>query len=82
MAVAHRAGAFNKFTSVSKYLPINESRKAQFKKETESYPVLQIVSKYIKEGWPKPKSYKNVNHELKAYYKVKNDLHVTEDLIF
>ncbi|GFX56279.1 retrovirus-related Pol polyprotein from transposon 297 [Trichonephila clavipes] len=39
--------------TISKHLPMSEKRRVQFKKETELDPELQIVVKYIKEGWPK-----------------------------
>ncbi|GFV98607.1 putative RNA-directed DNA polymerase from transposon BS [Trichonephila clavipes] len=48
--------------TISKRLPMSEKRHVQFKKETELDPELQIVVKYIKEGWPK--SYKNVDNSV------------------
>ncbi|GFS91590.1 retrovirus-related Pol polyprotein from transposon 297 [Trichonephila clavipes] len=50
--------------TISKHLPMSENRCVQFKKETELDPELQIVVKYIKEGWPK--SYKNVDNSVKT----------------
>lgn len=66
--------------SISKYLPMSERRLAQFKKETELDSDLQMVMKYIKEGWPK--CYKKVDSSVKTYYKVKNDLHINNGLLF
>ncbi|GFS36678.1 transposon Tf2-6 polyprotein [Nephila pilipes] len=66
--------------TVSKHLPMSEKRLAQFKKETELYPELKIVVKYIKEGWPK--SYKSVDNSVKTYYKIKNNLYIQEGLLF
>ncbi|GFW99793.1 integrase_H2C2 domain-containing protein [Trichonephila clavipes] len=46
--------------TISKHLPMSEKKRVQFKKETELDPELQIVVKYIQEGWPQ--FYKNVTH--------------------
>ena len=66
--------------TISKYLPMSEKRTVQFKRETESDSELQKVIKYIKDGWPE--SYKSVDSSVKTYYKVKNDLHVNDGLLF
>ncbi|GFX92973.1 uncharacterized protein K02A2.6 [Trichonephila clavipes] len=70
----------NIVNTISKHLPMREKRREQFKKETEFDPELQIVVKYIKEGWPK--SYKNVDNSVKTYYKIKNNIYIQEELLF
>ncbi|GBL65032.1 Transposon Ty3-I Gag-Pol polyprotein, partial [Araneus ventricosus] len=66
--------------AISKHLPMSEKRIMQFKRETELDPELQIVVKYIQEGWPQ--SCKKVDNSVKLYYKVKNDLYINEGLLF
>ncbi|GBN74205.1 hypothetical protein AVEN_207695-1 [Araneus ventricosus] len=66
--------------TISKHLPMSEKKIMQFKRETELDPELQIVVKYIQEGWPK--CYKKVDNSVKLYYKVKNDLYINEGLLF
>ncbi|GBO04530.1 hypothetical protein AVEN_267436-1 [Araneus ventricosus] len=68
---------FNTVHTISKHLPMSEKRIIQFKRETELDPELQIVVKYIQEGWPK-----NVESSVKLYYKVKNDLYINEGPLF
>ncbi|GBL80022.1 hypothetical protein AVEN_29040-1 [Araneus ventricosus] len=66
--------------SISKHLPMSENRINQFKQETKAVSYLQIVLKYIKEGWLV--SLKNVPNIVKPYFKAQNDLHTNEGLIF
>ena len=66
--------------TTSKYLPMSEKRTVQFKRETESDSELQKIINYIKDSWPE--SYKIVDSSVKTYYKVKNDLHINDGLLF
>ena len=58
---------------------MSEKRTVQFRKETESDSELQKVVNHINDCWPE--SYKNVDSSVKTY-KVKNDLHVNDGLLF
>ncbi|GBO00517.1 hypothetical protein AVEN_3736-1 [Araneus ventricosus] len=65
--------------SVSKLLPMSESRFKQFQKATEEDKELQMLFEYFKKGWPEKEV---VQKNLLPYYKVKNDLYCIDGLIF
>lgn len=65
--------------SVSKLLPMSESRFKQFQKATEEDKELQMLFEYFKKGWPEKKV---VQKNLLPYYKVKNDLYCIDGLVF
>ncbi|GBL82621.1 hypothetical protein AVEN_263699-1 [Araneus ventricosus] len=67
--------------SITKYLPMSQSRLTQFKYETDQDKELQTVIKFVKEGWPKVEN-KNWSQELKQYCKSQSDLYTNEGLPF
>ena len=61
-------------------LQITESKKMLFIAETKKDPVLQTLSNYFLQGWPLSKL--NIPEDVKFYYKLKDDIHVSEELVF
>lgn len=65
--------------SVEKHLRMSETRKEQFKKLTIEDCNLKKVLEFYEKGWDT----KQCNSaELKIYYKLQNDIHVNNNLIF
>lgn len=63
---------------VVKDLQVADSRIEKIKLETDKDSTMQILMKYIKEGWPK---YKQVHQSAKVYHKYKDELSVDKGLI-
>ena len=61
-------------------LPISDSRKAEFRSATESDVSLQHVKKLTNEGWPT--NLNNVPEPARPFWKVRDELHITDGLIF
>ena len=61
-------------------LPVSDSRKAEFRSATESDVSLQHVKKLTNEGWPT--NLNNVPESARPFWKVRDELHVTNGLIF
>lgn len=61
-------------------IPMSLEKKAIFKKEIESDPVLSQVKSFCQTSWPV--SYKNLTKDLKLYYKLKDFIYLSNDLIF
>ena len=60
--------------------PISLDKKDQFVKETDSDEEMQLLVKYIQEGWPTSKS--QVASTVKQYYNYSNELSVIDGLVF
>jgi len=61
-------------------LPVSDSRKAEFRSATESDVSLQHVKKLTNEGWPT--NLNNIPESARPFWKVRDELHVTNGLIF
>ena len=59
-------------------LPISQERLNQFKEETEKDETLQLLSEYIKNGWPSHKG--SVHPEVKPYYNVRDEITLARGL--
>jgi len=66
--------------TLTKNLPVSETRRAEFKSATESDHCLQQVKKLTMEGWPT--NINNVLESAREYWKVRDELHVADGLIF
>ena len=65
--------------SVISDLPISQEILNQFKEETEKDETLQLLSEYIKNGWPSLKS--SVHSAVKLYCNVREELKLARGLI-
>ena len=59
---------------------MSEERKIEFKKETNIDKELGELIKYLEEGWPSDK--KKIPSYLSVYWKCRNELSVTQGLVF
>lgn len=66
--------------SLSLNVPMTDEKKIVFKNSINQDPVLSEVKKFCQSNWPKNE--KNMNSELKFYYKLKNNIYLSEDLLF
>ena len=66
--------------TLTKHLPVSEARRAEFKTATELDCSLQQVKKLTMEGWPS--NINNIPETVKEYWKVCDQLHVADGLIF
>ena len=65
---------------LTKHLPVSEARKTEFQLATQSDSSLQQVKKLTMEGWPSNIS--NVPESAREFWKVRDQLHVADGLIF
>ena len=66
--------------TLSKHLPVSEARRSEFKTATELDCSLQRVKKLTMEGWPD--NINNIPESAKEFWKVRDQLHVADGLIF
>ena len=66
--------------TLTKHLPVSEARKAEFMSATELDSSLQQVRKLTMGGWPT--NINNVPDSARDYWKVRDQLHVADGLIF
>ena len=66
--------------TLTKHLPVSEARKTEFQLATQSDFSLQQVKKLTMEGWPNNIS--NVPESAREFWKVRDQLHVADGLIF
>ena len=64
---------------VVKDLPISDIKLAQLRQVTKEDQDMQILSKYIKEGWPQNKQ--NVPVQIRLFWNVRHDLHLLDGLV-
>lgn len=67
--------------SVSIELPISEKTLAKLRHATVEDSNFQLIREYFERGWPEKNSFLN-NGELKFFFKVKDELHFNEGLLF
>ena len=60
-------------------LPISQERFSQFKEETEKDGTFQLLSEYIRNGWPSHKG--SVHSEVKPYYIVRDEITLARGLV-
>ena len=60
-------------------LPISSRKLEELKQATHNDPVLQIVQKYIDEGWPEHR--KEIPMDIRQFWEVRNDLHNVEKIL-
>ena len=66
--------------TLAKHLPVSEARRAEFKIAIELDCSLQRVKKLTMEGWPD--NINNIPESVREYWKVHDQLHVADGLIF
>ena len=60
-------------------LPISQERLNQFKEETEKDETLQLLSEYVRNGWPRNRD--SVVPEVKPYYNVRDEITLARGLV-
>ena len=64
---------------VVKDLPISDIKLSQLQQVTKEDQDMQILSKYIKEGWPQNKP--NVPVQVRPFWNVRHELHLLDGLV-
>ena len=66
--------------SISQDLPLSIEKKEEFIMETQVDPEMQLLVKYIQEGWPRSKS--SVPGLIRPYYTFHDELSTADSLVF
>lgn len=66
--------------TISQDLPISVEKKQEFVNETRNDPEMQLLAKFITNGWPHNKD--NVPSTIKAYHTFHEELSIIDNLIF
>lgn len=66
--------------ALSNNIPMSEEKKIIFQKATETDRTLKQIKLYCETQWPNNSS--NMNYELKFYYKLKDSIYLSNNLLF
>lgn len=61
-------------------IPMSEEKKMIFKKEINSDPCLSQVKEFCRTFWPD--NDRNLSHEMRLFYKLKEEIYLSNDLLF
>lgn len=65
---------------ITKYIPMSDERKTQFRKETANDPQLKLVIEFLNLGWPIQKH--KIPDNVKVYAKLKDKIFMSDKLLF
>lgn len=68
------------FTEVVHTINVSDEKLKVFQKETKEDDVLRCIVEFCRNGWPNSKT--KVSHELKFYYRFKEDIFLDNDILF
>lgn len=66
--------------AIIKTIPMSDDRKKQFKLETSNDPQLNMVMRFINEGWPRKKE--KIPESINIYVKLKDKIFCDDNLLF
>lgn len=66
--------------ALSNNVPMSEQKKLEFKKQIDNDETLAQIKQFCQANWPE--NDKKFNSELKHYYKLKEDIYLSNDLLF